>query len=261
MTDLEMPREFDAVPADAVYAILHAWSYEMSVLQAELDAIAEEVRSLEQDEPGEHAPLPQDQRDEIERRLIALLDDWLQREEQDLPTAIEAARGRAEDRVRLAKVEAGAIRAATRAVMATEGPEAAPTSPRAQLAASPIPPAALTHAPAEAPAAGTSEVDDVLTALLAALDDPQPLAPPLGAPLAPASGHGPSADDTPSPLLPPAGLQAQPAEADAEHRRFWEGEAAAMEKRTRRQRWVLTDLVLPLVALVLVLVVALLVIG
>jgi hypothetical protein len=195
---LDLPQAFDVVPIEAVDAINRALQHEDETVRNELARVNEEIETLQRLLDGardlEIAP-----GEELERRLLAFLDDWHRLDETDTRAALDAARSRAEDRVRVAHVEAGAIVAAARAdadrarhasavpsQSVFAGPPIALEAPPVFAAPAPLPPPVAVAAPAPAPAdvrpsavapstevPATGALDDLLASVLAALEGGQ----------------------------------------------------------------------------------------
>lgn len=200
MVQLELPSPTEIVPADAVDAVVRALAHETEALQRELARVAGETESMRR-LLGQQQGFGGAGGEDLKRRLTAVLAAWQQADDAELRDALDAARARAEDRVRLAHVEAGAIIAAARAeaLRATATPPArlgaastapapwpahpsfAPTAPAVIPAApeaprSPFGPPAGLHVVDRAPTSddvGPGDLlplDDVLTTMLAALE-------------------------------------------------------------------------------------------
>ena len=291
MTELELAPPIGVLPADAVDAFARSLRYEIAVLETELIRVTHEVDAVDAT-IHESDTFDLRERAEVEGRLRRFLDDWLRSEESEFRAAVDTAKTEAALRVRVAEVEADAIIAeaqteydsARSAPIALPAPVVVSSSPA--LAVLPSLEDTPTLEPSTAPPAadaqriGSTWIDDALAAL--DLDDPSEALVAAAAVAADVADSGRAAnaadatDDTTEP--PPLGeisdadfqrvvghdadgtgvIDAAPEEVYA---RFWKGERDAVATRSHARNWAALQVLLPMVAILMVLVLAGLLIG
>lgn len=138
---IDLPEAVDMVPVDVVDAIARAIQQEHDAVLIELARVNEEAETIRRVLEGTSGR-DIGAGDEAERRLLTFLDEWARRDEAELDAAVDAARARADERVRLAHVEAAAVLGRLEAEAAhapSSGPVPAP--PVVDI----VPPAGLTR--------------------------------------------------------------------------------------------------------------------